>query len=306
MKETESQCPSPEELLEFSEGKANPVVSRHLESCQKCRKFVEGNQMLNQLLEDYSKPSPDFAERIQAACREQRLEDEFLTPSQPVSRKTPRLVFYQRVLRVAALFVLLLGVFALLRTEKKSSPSLDVAARSAEAPAVAAAPEALLTAVQQPPLPLPETTALPAAVASAADGFSWKDNMALGKMSKSRLPQDIMTVSTQGGSLKAVPQNGLSKISDEVTHIWVTDTLPKKNALELPEGCAVQGADTPDENGIVTWTVVAPDSAVQQLTDCLYQKHWRLVSPAAPQPNKKEFAAFNGHPVKYTLKIVTE
>lgn len=261
--------------------------------------------MLNQLLEDYSKPAPDFSERIQAACREQRLEDEFLTPRQPASRKAPRLVLYQRVLRVAALFVLLLGVFALLRMEKKTSRSLAVAARSIETPAVAEAPEALLAVVQQQPLSLPETTTLPAAVASAADGFSWKDNMALGKMSKS-LPQDIMTVSTQGGSLKAIRQNGLSKISDEVTHIWVTDTLPGKNALDLPEGCAFQGADTPDENGIITWTVVAPDSVVQQLTDCLYQKHWRLVSPAAPQPNKKEFVAFNGHPVKYTLKIVTE
>ena len=150
------------------------------------------------------------------------------------------------------------------------------------------------------------------AKSSALQGFSLADSRRL-HTSFAGDAGESMAASSVGGT--ALPSrhasgNERSEISDTVTQVWLTDTLPPSRAdidaankklgdimhLELMES---------DEEKCTLIRVTAEDSAIQQLVDDLHGRHGlTLLSPSLPQPGEENAAAFTGKQVTYLLKLL--
>ncbi len=319
MTEFKDNCPTLEDLQEFSCGLQNPDIEKHLQRCAKCRETLEKEQKLNSLLDGYLTPPAELNDRILQACKDAKEEDEFLMAPVPAPsrfQRHTRRAWYSYAAAAALLVVgVLVGVLIPNSTEH-SLESADVmmvdaapAAVAYEAPAVAMADEApasLMMAKAFAPVQEENLAMPPVMVADGSEGFSLKDSLAF---SKGRtVPQDVTTVSMKNAAPRGRRHGHLAPIGDEVTHVWLADTLPSADELQAFTQKNHGEICTPvsvNDKGVLSISLTATDEEVQQIADKLYSgSHWKLLSPASPQPCLANRTSFNGHPVKYNIKVV--
>jgi hypothetical protein len=314
---------------------ANTIAQDKKESAQEDASSRE-DQLLDQLLDQYMAPPEDLSQRILARCHEAAEEDAFLREAEATMVRRPRFGFW----RVAALAACLclgcyLGVvWATNRAQDSASPVLQLAKAltgapvaletpfTAETPAVAAVAaeddavamnDASPVLMKAAPRPAQSTEAVvPSGELATADprGFSFRDEQSLRKQAAFRAPsQDVRTVSTQGGeTVNASRRKRLAPMESEVTQVWVAPEMLSQEKLQAfleKHPATTAGSATPDENGVLTFTILAMDTEIQQLVDTLFsQLHWKLLSPNSPQPGEFLNTPIAGEPVKYTIKLV--
>lgn len=295
------------------------------------------DQLLDQLLDQYMAPPEDLSQRILARCHEAAEEDAFLQEEEsPVSRRL-RFSFW-RVASLAACLCLgcYLGVvWTANRAQDSTSPALQLvqalAAPSAAQPVAetpfAAESEASASALfadneavvvnaapallKEAPRPAPPKMVSAGELATADPrGFSFRDEQTLRRRASFRTPaQEVRTVSTQGGEAAGTSRRKrLAPMESEVTQVWVAPEMLSQEKLQAfleKHPATTAGSAVPDENGVLTFTILAMDTEIQQLVDTLFsQLHWKLLSPNSPQPGEFQNTPIAGEPVKYTIKLV--
>ncbi len=315
---------------------ANTIAQDKKESAQEDASSRE-EQLLDQLLDQYMAPPEDLSQRILARCHDAAEEDAFLREEEAtIMARRPRRFGFWRVASLAACLCLgcYLGVvWASNRAQDSASPALQLAKALTVAPVALETPFAAKTPAVASVATADDTVAMNAAPAlmnaaprpvqsaeavvpvgelATADprGFSFRDEQSLRKQAAFRAPsQDVRTVSTQGGeTVNASRRKRLAPMESEVTQVWVAPEMLSQEKLQAfleKHPATTAGSATPDENGVLTFTILAMDTEIQQLVDTLFtQLHWKLLSPNSPQPGEFLNTPIAGEPVKYTIKLV--
>lgn len=294
------------------------------------------DQLWDQLLDQYMAPPEDLSQRILARCHEAAEEDAFLQEEDAPVLRRPRFVFW-RVASLAACLCLgcYLGiVWVANRAQDSASPALQLvqalaappaaqpvaetpfaAESEASAPALIADNEAVVmnaapALLKEAPRTAPSKMVSGELATADPRGFSFRDEQALRRQASFLTPaQEVRTVSTQGSETAgASRRKRLAPMESEVTQVWVAPEMLSQEKLQAfleKHPATTAGSATPDENGVLTFTILAMDTEIQQLVDTLFsQLHWKLLSPNSPQPGEFSNTPIAGDPVKYTIKLV--
>ncbi len=315
---------------------ANTIAQDKKESAQE--DASREDQLLDQLLDQYMAPPQGLSQRILARCHEAAEEDAFLREEDAIVVRRARFGFWRAASLAACLCLgCYLGVvWTTNRSQDNASPALQLAKalavapaipesapetpfagieNTASAPAVAAAatiPTDDTVALKAAPRRAPAEAVVPSGELATADprGFSFRDEQSLRKQAAFRTPsQEVRTVSTQGGeTVNSSRRKRLAPMESEVTQVWIAPEMLSQEKLQAfleKHPATTAGNASPDENGVLTFTILAMDTEIQQLVDTLFsQLHWKLLSPNSPQPGEFYNTPIAGEPVKYTIKLV--